>query len=116
MNTARRSVILRPGQFRWAICDCCDGSGTRGNPAFSNGITSSEWAEWDEDDRDDYMAGRYDVACGDCGGSGKVKQPIPGRLDFSQLRILAEQRRDERIQAESDRDYRAEQRHCGYEC
>lgn len=32
-------------KYQWAICECCEGEGRVENPAFSNGITSSEWAE-----------------------------------------------------------------------
>lgn len=54
----------------WEICGGCRGEGTRalGGEAF----TSSEWAEWDPDDRRAYIAGEYDTPCGECGGAGKV--------------------------------------------
>lgn len=109
--------FIRPGTFRWAICDCCEGSGTRDNPAFSNGITSSEWHdEWDDDDRQAYLSGRYDVPCGDCAGSGKVRQIIVACLTWAERRELVEERRRDRARAEMAAEYRAEQRHCGYEC
>lgn len=104
-------------QWRWAICDCCDGHGKRDNPAFSNGITSSEWhEEWDDDERQSYLGGVYDVTCGDCRGLGKMQVPIVSALPYSVRREMVEERRRERAEAESDRDYRAEMRHCGYEC
>lgn len=107
--------LSRPGTYRWAICDCCEGSGTRDNPAFSNGITSSEWHdEWDADDRESYLAGAYDVPCTDCAGSGKVKTPIVGNLTWAERRQLVEERRQERYAAESAAERRAEARHCGY--
>lgn len=58
---------------RWEICSRCSGDGHHSNPAIDgNGITSSEWGEWDPEERDDYMSGRYDVSCEECRSSGKV--------------------------------------------
>ena len=68
-NTER--LVDFPG--KWEICERCQGGGMISNPAFSNGITSAEWFEdWDEEEREYYMAGVYDVTCPTCGGSGKV--------------------------------------------
>lgn len=86
---------FRPGTFRWAICERCDGHGHHDHPAFSNGFTSDEWSQMDSDERDDYLGGRYDVPCSECGGAGKVQEPIPGTLTFAELRQIAEQRRRE---------------------
>jgi RecJ-like exonuclease len=59
--------------MRWEICTRCEGEGTHTNPNIDgNGITASEWEEWDDDERDGYMSGRYDVACDECNGSGKI--------------------------------------------
>lgn len=57
---------------KWEICPRCDGDGTHDHPAFSNGITSDEWAEWGDEDRETYMCGGYDVHCEECKGSGTV--------------------------------------------
>ena len=104
-----------PRHGRWEICECCEGRGTRDNPAFSNGITSSEWQdEWDADEREDYLNGRYDVACSDCGGSGKVLVPIKGVLPWAVLRSIAEERREATGRAEAARDQAAEMLHMGY--
>jgi DnaJ-class molecular chaperone len=98
------------GKYRWEICAECDGHGRRDHPAFSNGITSSEWAEWDPDDRETYMRGGYDVPCGDCGGSGKVRVPDVARMTFAEKRVLVDQRREARAAA-ANREYdRAEAR------
>jgi hypothetical protein len=57
---------------KWAICENCRGNGTHAHSIGA--ITSSEWAhDWDEDERSDYLAGRYDRQCEECGGSGKVR-------------------------------------------
>jgi RecJ-like exonuclease len=58
---------------RWKICSRCKGNGHHSNPSIDgNGITQSEWAEWDEEDREKYMRGAYDVCCECCSGTGKV--------------------------------------------
>lgn len=53
----------------WMICPDCDGEGTHVNDALST--PSSEMME-DEDFREGYFAGNYDVRCERCDGSGKV--------------------------------------------
>ena len=60
---------------KWAICGQCDGEGKHVNPSIDcGGITQSEWEnEWDYEEREAYMSGRYDVQCQACGGSGKVR-------------------------------------------
>lgn len=56
---------------RWAICDTCEGDGSRALHGIA--ITADEWAEWDDDEREGYLSGRYDTVCDECGGSGKVR-------------------------------------------
>jgi hypothetical protein len=51
------------------VCGRCRGEGSHCNPNIDgNGITSSEWAEWDDESREMYMSGGYDVTCEECGG------------------------------------------------
>lgn len=92
-------ALVAPAPFMWAICICCAGHGRVDNPAFSNGFTSSEWADLDGDERDAYMSGTYDVPCGACRGAGKVQLPDVARMTYPQKRRLAAQRRDERDRA-----------------
>lgn len=62
--------------FIYEVCDVCGGKGTHVNPSIdSHGITADEWAEWDDDDREDYFSGAYDVECYECGGEKVV--PVP---------------------------------------
>jgi len=57
-----------PGKFE--VCSRCQGHGTHCNPNIDgNGITSSEWAEWDEESREMYLSGGYDVTCEACHGA-----------------------------------------------
>ena len=71
--------------FLWEVCETCNGKGSHVNPSIdSHGITSSEWAEWDEDEREGYFRGRYDVTCYECNGLRVVPEPdykhIPPKL------------------------------------
>lgn len=60
---------------KWEVCGSCEGRGTtsRHVECDGGGFTSSEWAEQDQDFREDYLAGRYDRACNACGGRTTVK-------------------------------------------
>ena len=96
---------LARSQYEWIICERCRGHGMVDHPAFSNGITSSEWAdEWDEDSREAYLAGVYDVPCKACEG-GRVRQPIIAALSFAQKRELVLARREEAWQTRREREY-----------
>ncbi len=72
-----RSVILDyevPTMF--VICGRCEGHGTHCNPSIDgNGISGEEFAEWDEDEREGYFAGRYDVRCEAGCDNGKASVP-----------------------------------------
>ena len=63
---------------KWAICHQCEGSGRMVNPSIDcGGITQDEWYDWDEDDREGYFSGRYDVSCSVAGcQDGKVFSPV----------------------------------------
>lgn len=54
----------------WAICDTCSGNGT--SSAYLGAFTSDDLAELGHEFCEDYTAGRYDRACPDCDGTGKV--------------------------------------------
>lgn len=53
---------------KWEICECCSGDGTHA----LHGIVIDP-SEWDYEEMDDYMSGRYDTACGECNSTGKLK-------------------------------------------
>ncbi len=82
---------------RWAICDCCDGHGktSRHVERDGGGFTASEWAEEDPDFREDYMAGRYDRACDECGGSGKVEVVDEARMTPEHIAAWHQQCRED---------------------
>ncbi len=99
---------------KWAICECCGGSGHVENPAFSNGFTYDEFNETfdDEESREDYFAGAYDVACDACESSGKVQVIDVASCTFAQKRVAVMARKEAREEAQDAREsaalYRAE--------
>ena len=56
---------------KYDVCPTCDGVGHYVNPSIdSHGISEDEWCgEWDEDEREGYLSGRYDITCGECNGN-----------------------------------------------
>jgi hypothetical protein len=84
------------------VCPTCGGHGTHVNPSIdAGGITSSEWEEWDEEDRDAYMDGRYDVTCYECGGKNVVPELDRERCD---PKVLASLDKQAESRAESERE------------
>ena len=61
-------TIDLPGTYE--VCHRCRGKGTHVNPSIDgHGISAEEWAnEWDQEDRETYLSGGYDVTCEACGG------------------------------------------------
>lgn len=55
---------------RREVCGTCNGEGRHVDPAIDgHGISAEEWAnDWDEDEREAYRNGAYDVTCEECGG------------------------------------------------
>lgn len=85
----------------WAICDTCQGHGTDRGASVEcdgGGFTSSEWAEQDEDFKQDYLAGNFDRPCGTCGGPGKV-------LVADRSQTTPEQNKQYDAQLKDDADY-----------
>lgn len=98
---------------KWEICERCDGNGTHTNPSIDgNGITAEEWDEWDDDDREGYRTGRYDVACENKCDDGKVRVVDRDRCPPELLKLVDEWAEDE---AEEARERAAERRLSWYE-
>jgi hypothetical protein len=58
---------------KWRICPRCEGEGK--SSAWLGAFTAEEFQDsFCDDEAADYMAGRYDRTCEECGGSGKVTQ------------------------------------------
>ena len=65
---------------RWEVCGTCDGEGRHVNPSIdASGITDTEWAEWEPDDRMMYTSGAYDQTCNEC--KGKRVVPVVDETD-----------------------------------
>lgn len=92
------------------ICDNCEGDGKVDHPAFSNGITQSDREEMGEEDFHSYMSGAYDVACDCCKGRGIVVVADVSQMTFLQKRFIVKYRKDQKEQAEYERQSAAEQR------
>jgi RecJ-like exonuclease len=91
---------------KYEVCPTCDGKGTHVNPAIdAGGITSSEWEEWDDEDRESYMSGAYDVRCYEC--QGKRVVPVLDR-DRTDPKVVEAIDTQERALAECERESRAE--------
>lgn len=70
-------TLLLPGKNE--VCGECQGDGQHTNRNIDgNGITQSEWSEWDYEDRETYMNGGYDVVCTECHGN-----KISFQLDYN---------------------------------
>lgn len=68
--------------FTFAVCPTCSGKGTHVNPSIdASGITADDWAEWDQDDREAYQTGGYDVPCFECNGQRVVPELDRDRTD-----------------------------------
>ena len=59
-----RGTVNLPYFFE--VCPQCEGSGT--SSAYLGAYTASEWAEQDDEFKEDYIAGRYDRTCQTCNG------------------------------------------------
>lgn len=80
-------TIELPGKYE--VCDRCQGKGSHTNPAIDgNGITSEEWwgPDWDDESREDYMNGFYDVSCYECHGKRVVLEVDENRCDKELLK------------------------------
>lgn len=92
------------------VCGRCDGHGTHTNTSIDgNGITSSEWAEWDPEEQESYMNGEYDVTCEKCHGSNVVLVPDPAAMSADQKVILSQWEKQENERAASDAEWSREQ-------
>ena len=105
VRTQTRVPVPENLPTRWAICDVCEGNGKTVNPSIDSGGLSADLSD-DPEFMDDYMAGVYDIACGHCGGSGKVREIDRDRTDFAEQ--IAEYDQDCADEAEHAAERRAE--------
>lgn len=100
--------------IHFEVCDRCRGKGTHTNPSIDgHGISAEEWAnDWDDESREMYMNGGYDVSCEECGGRRVVPVVDEDRCDpdvlkhyHEHLRAVNEMRRDEAMERRFCGDY-----------
>jgi len=77
---------------KWRICPRCDGEGQ--SSAYLGTYTADEMNEEGPEFQEDYIAGKYDRPCEECGGSGKVTQEDEESFD--------QRRADLRLQWQED--------------
>ena len=104
-----------PGSFE--VCGSCRGEGTHVNPSIDgNGITSEEWEhDWDDESREMYMSGGYDVTCYECNGARVVWDVDLDRLKQTNPEAYEAYVEDGRWRAEQAAYERMERRFCGGE-
>jgi hypothetical protein len=91
------TTVTRNVPFNWAICPVCEGHATDRGASVEcdgGGFTASEWAEQDDDFKQDYLNGAYDKPCSACKGLGRVQEP--------DLTALSETERGEYEQSQRD--------------
>lgn len=75
---------------KYEVCDTCRGTGHHVSPSIdAHGIGAEEWEQdWDEDDREKYRSGFYDVACSECKGRHVVPTVDEDAADPKILQML----------------------------
>lgn len=77
----------------WEICQRCKGNGSHTNPSIDgNGITSDEWngPDWDDEEKEMYLSGGYDIACEANCTNGKVLEVDEELCKLEPLKSLLE--------------------------
>lgn len=76
-------------RFEWGVCPTCGGRGSHTNPSIDAQGLSAEDFLADPDFAMDYLSGKYDVACNECGGQRVV--PVPADDDPNRDRVFERQ-------------------------
>jgi hypothetical protein len=83
---ATEDVVVR---IEWEVCPTCDGRGSHVNPSIdAHGLTAEDF-DADPDFAQDYLSGKYDVACAECGGERVV--PVVAEDDPNKERVWERQ-------------------------
>lgn len=94
-------TVELPG--RYEVCPRCRGRGSHVNPAIDgNGISTSDECWQDDDFREGYLSGLYDVSCERCDGLRVVMAPDVECLADGQ-RAAWEQHQREEYEYEAER-------------
>ena len=77
------------------ICYRCDGEGTHVNPAIDGHGISTDDEIWQDDDfREGYFGGRYDIVCEVCEGNKVIKVVDEAACDPIKLKEFHRQQRE----------------------
>ena len=95
------------------VCPRCNGRGRYVNPAidgtkYGDGFTGEEWAEMDEDFKESYWNGNFDVICSVCNGLRITAKIATERLSAEQWELLHEQERNDADMADMIATQKAE--------
>ena len=91
------------------VCPRCNGRGRHVNPSIDgDGFTGEEWAEMDEDFKESYWNGHFDVVCSVCNGLRITAKIATDRLNSEQWELLYEQERNEADMADMIATQKAE--------
>jgi hypothetical protein len=110
-NEMKNPVVYVDGQnepvklpTRFEVCPQCEGRGT--SSAYLGVFTASEWAEQDDDFKEDYIAGRYDRPCECCNGLRVIPVVDEDRCDPELLKEYQRQMDEEAHDREIERQER----------
>ena len=91
------------------VCPRCNGRGRHVNPSIDgDGFTGEEWNEMDEDFKESYWNGHFDVVCSVCNGLRITAKIATDRLNAEQWELLYEQERNEADMADMIATQKAE--------
>ena len=91
------------------VCPRCNGRGRHVNPSIDgDGFTGEEWAEMDEDFKESYWNGHFDVVCSVCNGLRITAKIATDQLNAEQWELLYEQERNEADMADMIATQKAE--------
>lgn len=77
---------------RFEVCPSCQGHGT--SSAYLGAWTASEWAQEDDEFKEDYLAGRYDRPCETCDGLRVVPLVDEEQCDPKLLKAYQDHQRE----------------------
>lgn len=89
--------------FKWEICSHCEGHSASSN--YLGAFTGDQWAEMDDEWKEDYRNGRYDRACEHC-QNGKVKVVDEDKVKPEELKLFYEQEEESHAMHEIERQER----------
>jgi hypothetical protein len=92
---------------RYVVCGTCDGRGQHSHRFGAIPMADFMGPEWDDESREDYIAGRYDEQCGTCKGRRVVLVVDVDRCTPEQRKLVEE---DAEAAAESAAEEASERR------